>query len=148
MAPPTSSSYVCLNCGYDLTGIPDDPGEGGGWKCPECGKLNLPGDYYLALQHMMGPKAWIATVFLLTLLNIVLCLAILVTGRIAGIAFTLGFFACIIESAVVCSIAGRRANAQVRVGKMMLLAGALCCFTLVGTLLAVGLILTFAVGHF
>lgn len=148
MAPPTSSRYICLSCGYDLTGIPDDPGEGGGWKCPECGRLNLPGDYYLALQHMMGPKSWIATVITLTLLNVGLCILALATGRAFGVAFAFGFLACLVESALVCGIAGRRANAHVRVEKMVLLAGALCCFTMVGTLLAAGLILTFTVGHF
>jgi hypothetical protein len=138
--------HVCLTCGYDLSGTPDDPA--GGWLCPECGRLNVPGDYYLALQQIMPRWAWLVTVACLTLLNVTLCVGGLSLGYGVGVVIAVGPAASLIESALACSIAGHRAHSQVRGEKMMMLAGALCCFTFVGTLLAVGVVMTLWVGHF
>jgi len=109
--------------------------------------VNAPGDYELALQHMMGPRAWVATVLALTGLNVSLVTLMVFGGRNPGLVISLGFLCCLAESALVCAVAGRRAHSVVRLNKALLLAGALCCFGFVGTVLAVAVALVLRLGH-
>jgi hypothetical protein len=109
--------------------------------------MNGPDDYYLALQKIMGPRAWLATVFGLTALNVALCVGQLSLGHGVAVVLGLGPFVSLLEAAVVCGVAGRRAQAHVRSEKMLMLAGALCCFTFVGTLLATGVAVALWLGN-